>query len=285
MELFRYGPPGHERPAVRDGEREFDLSTLTADIDGRFLEADGLERTASALTAGSLRPIDTAGARIGSPLSRPPAVVCIGMNYAAHAAESGGAPPETPVVFFKHPGCIVGPNDDVLIPRGSRKTDWEVELAIVMKRTPRYLADAAQATDYIAGYTMANDISERAFQLEESGGQWSKGKCAETFNPLGPVLRPATEIDPGNLRLRSWVNGEARQDSSTADMIFSAAELVAHLSHYMLLMPGDIINTGTPQGVALSGRFPYLQPGDVVEMEIKGLGRQRQTVKADSAVA
>jgi 2,4-didehydro-3-deoxy-L-rhamnonate hydrolase len=166
----------------------------------------------------------------------------------------------------------------VILPVGSTKTDWEVELAVVIKKTPRYLRDPAEAADYIAGYAIANDLSERAFQIEISGGQWSKGKCAETFNPLGPVLRPADELDDGDLRLRTWVNGELRQDSSTADLIFCVPELIVHLSRHMLLMPGDVINTGTPAGVALSGRYPYLRVGDVVTMEIEGMGRQEQTV-------
>ncbi|WP_431977194.1 fumarylacetoacetate hydrolase family protein [Micromonospora haikouensis] len=278
MELFRFGAPGKERPAVRHEGREYDLTRLTADLDGSFFETDGIERVAAALAAGTLDPVDTAGQRIGAPIARPPAVVCIGMNYAAHATESGAAPPQYPVVFLKHPGCVVGPDDDVVLPLGSTKTDWEVELAVVMKRTPRHLTDPADALDYVAGYALANDLSERAFQIEVSGGQWSKGKCAETFNPLGPVLRPASELDPGRLRLRSWVNGEPRQDSSTADMIFSVPELIVHLSQHMLLMPGDVVNTGTPEGVALSGRFPYLRVGDVVALEIEGLGRQEQTV-------
>lgn len=278
MEFFRYGPVGSERPAVRDQGQAFDLTPLAIELDGQFLAADGIERVADALAAGDLPTTDTSGQRIGSPVARPPAVVCIGMNYAAHAAESGGAPPEFPVVFFKHPGCVVGPADNIVLPRGSCKTDWEVELAVVMKRTPRYLTDTGTALDYIAGYALADDLSERALQLEMSGGQWSKGKCAETFSPLGPVLRPAQELDPHRLRLRSWVNGEIRQDSSTADMIFSVPELIVHLSQCMLLTPGDVICTGTPEGVALSGRFPYLAVGDVVEMEIEGLGRQRQTV-------
>ncbi|SCF18578.1 2-keto-4-pentenoate hydratase/2-oxohepta-3-ene-1,7-dioic acid hydratase (catechol pathway) [Micromonospora haikouensis] len=278
MELFRFGAPGKERPAVRHEGREYDLTALTADLDGSFFETDGIERVAAALAADTLDPVDTAGQRIGAPIARPPAVVCIGMNYAAHATESGAAPPQYPVVFLKHPGCVVGPDDDVILPLGSTKTDWEVELAVVMKRTPRHLTDPADALDYVAGYALANDLSERAFQIEVSGGQWSKGKCAETFNPLGPVLRPASELDPGRLRLRSWVNGEPRQDSSTADMIFSVPDLIVHLSQHMLLMPGDVVNTGTPEGVALSGRFPYLRVGDVVALEIEGLGRQEQTV-------
>lgn len=281
MELFRSGPPGTERPAVRDDAGDtFALDSLTPDLDGAFFADDGIERTRAALAAGRLEPIALDGARIGPPVARPMAVVCIGMNYARHAAESGAAPPEYPVVFFKHPGAVVGPDDDLIIPRGSQKTDWEVELAAIIKRTPRHLTDAADALDYVAGYTIANDVSERAFQLEISGGQWSKGKSSESFSPLGPIVRPADELDPGNLRLRTWVNGESRQDSSSADMIFALPELIVHLSHHMLLMPGDVLCTGTPEGVALSEKFPYLTPGDVVTMEIEGLGRQRQRVVA-----
>ena len=284
MELFRYGAPGAERPAVRDDAGQtYDASSVTADYDGDFLAADGIERLRTALGAGGLSPVDVTDQRIGSPIARPPAIVCIGMNYAAHAAESGSAPPEYPVVFFKHPGCVVGPDDDVILPPGSAKSDWEVELAVVIKKTPRYLTDPAQAADYIAGYAVANDLSERAWQLEISGGQWSKGKCAETFNPLGPILRPADEVDAGRLGLRTWINGELRQDSSTADLIFSVPELIVHLSQHMLLMPGDVVSTGTPEGVALSGRFPYLQVGDVMVMEIDGLGRQEQRVVAHQA--
>ncbi len=181
------------------------------------------------------------------------------------------------MIFFKTPNTVVGPYDEVLVPRGSEKTDWEVELAVVIGRRARYLGSPEEALDHVAGYAVSNDVSERAFQIEESGGQWSKGKCCETFNPLGPWLVPAEEVgDPQSLRLRSFVNGEPRQDSSTADMIFSVAFLVHHLSQYLVLEPGDVINTGTPQGVALSGRHPYLRPGDVMELEIDRLGRQRQ---------
>ncbi|MDQ6524265.1 fumarylacetoacetate hydrolase family protein [Nocardioides sp. LHD-245] len=281
VELFRHGPLGQERPAVRSDGIAYDLSGLTPDLDGDFLAADGIERVAAALAAGELPVLDAAalsGRRIGAPIARPQAISCIGMNYAAHAAESGAAPPEVPVLFYKHPGTMVGPDDDVLLPPGSEKSDWEVELGVVVKRTPRRLATTAEALDYVAGYVIANDLSERASQLEHSGGQWSKGKSAETFCPVGPFLRPAGELDPQALRLRSWVNGEKRQDSSTADMVFSVAEIIRHLSHHVLLAPGDLVLTGTPEGVALSGRFPYLTVGDEMELEIDGLGRQRQRV-------
>lgn len=277
MELMRLGAPGDERPFVRDDEGIIrDLSPLTADIDGAFLAADGISRVRQALAAGELSAADTEGLRIGAPVARPTAVVCIGQNYAAHAAESGSAPPEHPVVFFKHPNTVVGPNDTVLLPPGADKVDWEVELAVVIGRTARYLSSPEAAREVIAGYTISNDVSERAYQLDVSGGQWSKGKCSETFNPLGPVLVPADEVDPQALRLRSFVNGSPRQDSTTADMIFPVLQIVHELSQYMVLEPGDVINTGTPEGVALSGRFPYLGDGDEMVIEIDGMGRQRQ---------
>jgi 2-keto-4-pentenoate hydratase/2-oxohepta-3-ene-1,7-dioic acid hydratase in catechol pathway len=277
MELFRYGPRGQEHPALRDDSgATFGVGGITGDFDGSFFAGDGIERLREALAAGSLPEITVAGERIGPPIACPTAIVCIGMNYAAHAAESAASPPERPIVFFKHPSAIVGPEDDLMIPPGSEKTDWEVELAVVMSGTPRRLKRSEDALDYVAGYTIIDDVSERAFQIEASGGQWSKGKAYPSFAPIGPVIRPAEELDPGDLRLRSWVNGDRRQDSSTADMIFSVAELILDLSYFMDLMPGDVIATGTPEGVALSGRYPYLGPGDVVELEIEGLGRQRQ---------
>ncbi len=276
MELLRLGSPGQERPFVRDGDTVYDLASLTPDIDGPFLGADGIARVRAALDRGELPAADVEGLRIGAPVARPTAVVCIGQNYAAHAAESGAEPPAHPVIFFKHPNTVVGPNDVVLLPPGAEKVDWEVELAVVIGKTARYLPSVEAARDVIAGYTISNDVSERAYQLEVSGGQWSKGKCSETFNPLGPALVPADEVDPQALRLRSFVNGEPRQDSSTADMIFPVLRIVHELSQYLVLEPGDVINTGTPQGVALSGRFPYLQDGDEMTIEIDGLGRQQQ---------
>ena len=280
MELLRLGAVGEERPYVRAADGTVhDLSSLTADIDGAFLASDGIARARAALADGSLPEVDPAGLRVGAPIARPAAVVCIGQNYAAHAAESGAEPPKEPIVFFKHPNTIVGPYDEVLVPRGSTKTDWEVELAVVIGKTARYVGSDEEALACIAGYTVSNDVSERAFQLEVSGGQWSKGKCCDTFNPLGPALIPADEIDdPQNLDLKSWVNGEPRQNSNTRDMIFSVAALIRDLSQYMTLDPGDIVNTGTPEGVALSGRFPYLSPGDTVECEIQHLGKQKQSL-------
>jgi 2-keto-4-pentenoate hydratase/2-oxohepta-3-ene-1,7-dioic acid hydratase in catechol pathway len=260
-----------------DGEAVLDMSSVASDITPEFLAGGGIDEATRAVRAGLLPQVDISGQRLGPPVVGSQAILCIGMNYVAHAAESGAAPPEVPVLFFKHPGCIVGPNDDVMIPRGAEKTDWEVELAVVIGREARYLESPQEAAGFIAGYTISNDVSERAFQIEHSGGQWSKGKCAETFNPLGPYLvTPDLVGDPQDLRLQSWVNGEVRQDSTTKDMIFPVDYLVWHLSQYLVLRPGDIINTGTPQGVALSGRFPYLSAGDVMSMEISHLGRQEQ---------
>jgi 2,4-diketo-3-deoxy-L-fuconate hydrolase len=284
LRFMRLGPLGAERPAVLDNEGVLhDLSPLTGDIDGAFLASGGLDAAAAALEAGELPilddPADGSGLRIGAPIARPAAVICIGMNYAAHAAESGSAPPTRTVIFFKHPNTLVGPFDDVLIPPGSTKTDWEVELAIVIGSRARYLASPADALAHVAGFTVSNDVSEREYQLEISGGQWSKGKSSETFNPLGPWLVRASEVGDGSgLVLRSFVNSEPRQDSSTSDLIFNVAQIIYELSQYMVLEPGDLINSGTPQGVALSGRFPYLAAGDVVECEIDGLGRQRQVI-------
>lgn len=284
LRFLRLGPLGAERPAVLDDEGVLhDLSGLTADLDGAFLAGAGLDAAARALGAGELPalddPGDGSGLRLGAPIARPTAVICIGMNYAAHAAESGSDPPTRTVIFFKHPNTVVGPFDEVLVPPASTKTDWEVELAVIIGTRARYLASPADALAHVAGFAVSNDVSEREYQIEISGGQWSKGKSAETFNPLGPWLVPASELGDGSgLGLRSFVNGEPRQDSTTSDLIFDVAQIVYELSQYMVLEPGDLINTGTPQGVALSGRFPYLAPGDVMELEIDGLGRQRQVV-------
>ena len=277
MKFARLGEPGSEIPVVIDEGRTFDLRPVTSDVNGDFLAADPVARTQAALDAGELPEVADADAlRIGSPIARPSAVICIGQNYAAHARESGAEPPTVPIMFLKTPNTVVGPDDAVTIPRGSEKTDWEVELGIVIGTRAAYLDSVEEAADHIAGYVVANDVSERAFQMEVSGGQWSKGKIAFGFNPTGPWLVPAAEVDVQNLGLRSWVNGEPRQDSNTNDMIFDVRTIVHHLSQYVTLEPGDLILTGTPQGVAFGGKFPYLKAGDVVEIEIDGLGRQRQ---------
>jgi 2,4-didehydro-3-deoxy-L-rhamnonate hydrolase len=284
MKFARLGPRGAEIPVVQSDGRWLDLRPLTSDVDGRFLADDPVGRTRETIAAGGLPELaDADSLRVGAAIARPSAVVCIGMNYAAHAAESGSAPPAVPVMFLKTPNTVVGPDDAVTIPRGSTKTDWEVELGIVIGTRTAYLDSPEDALGHIAGYVVANDLSERTFQLEESGGQWSKGKCAPGFNPTGPWLVTPDEVDHGNLRMRSFVNGEPRQDSSTSDMIFPVEYIVWHLSQVLTLEPGDLVLTGTPQGVALSGRFPYLRPGDVAEIEIEGLGRQRQEFVAWAA--
>ncbi|HVV11179.1 fumarylacetoacetate hydrolase family protein [Amycolatopsis sp.] len=276
MRFMRVGPPGAERPVVCEDERHYDLTPLAADIDGRFLAGDGPRRARVALDSGELPVLDVSGLRVGAPISRPGAVLCIGQNYAAHAAESGAEPPGEPILFHKSPNTVVGPYDDVLIPRGSTRTDWEVELGVVIGKPARYLETLAEARACVAGYVTTNDVSEREFQLGRPGGQWSKGKSCETFNPVGPWFVPGFELpDPQALELRSWVNGEPRQDSKTTDMIFSVDEIIWNLSQFLVLEPGDLINTGTPEGVALSGRFEYLRAGDVIEVEVAGLGRQR----------
>ncbi|GAA4530449.1 fumarylacetoacetate hydrolase family protein [Amycolatopsis samaneae] len=285
MQLVRLGEPGSERPFVRAGGEGalYELSGLTADIDGGFLAADGIARVTTALERGNLPAAGPAaeGLRIGAPVATPGKVVCVGLNYRRHAEETGAPIPAEPVVFMKAPDVVVGPYDDVLVPRKSAATDWEVELGVVIGKTARYLDSVDEALDHVAGYVVSNDVSEREFQLER-GGTWDKGKSCENFNPLGPGLVPAAEIaDPQDLGLRLWVNGRKWQDSSTRDMVFTVAEIVHYLSQFMVLRPGDLINTGTPEGVALGqpDPKPYLRAGDVVELEIDGLGRQRQTVR------
>ncbi|KQV06930.1 fumarylacetoacetate hydrolase family protein [Leifsonia sp. Root112D2] len=277
MKIARLGDVGNETPVLIDGERYLDVRGIVNEIDGDALASGALARIRDAADAGTLPELPGASTmRIGSPVARPSAIVCIGMNYAAHAAESGSLPPEIPIMFLKTPNTVGGPNDDVDIPRKSLKTDWEVELGVVIGKRALYLDSPADAAQHIAGYLVANDLSEREFQLELSGGQWSKGKSSPGFSPLGPWLVTPDEVDAGNLRLRSWVNGEPRQDSTTADLVFGIDHIIWHLSQFLALEPGDVVLTGTPEGVALSGRFPYLKAGDVVEIEIEGLGRQRQ---------
>ncbi|VXB86430.1 Ureidoglycolate lyase [Arthrobacter sp. 9V] len=281
LKFARLGTAGNEQPAViaQDAhgiEKYYSLTALTNDIDGGFLASDGIERTREALNKGELPEISPEGLRIGAPVARPGAIVAIGLNYTAHAAESGATPPEVPVVFLKPTNTISGPFDAAPIPPSSEKYDWEVELAIVIGKEASYLSSVSEAEACIAGYAVANDLSERDYQIPGAAGQWTKGKSLPGSTPLGPWLVPASDINPGNLRLQTLVNGEARQDSTTSDMIFNPATIVHHLSQYMVLEPGDVIITGTPEGVAMSGRFPFILPGDVVELDIEGLGRQRQ---------
>ena len=273
MRLARHGEPGREQPIVSEGDGTWhDLRPVTPDVSGEFLR-DGLRGVDVAAL-----PVVPGVGRFGAPLAQIGKLVCIGLNYRDHAAETGASIPAEPIIFLKTPDTVVGPDDEVLVPRGSAKTDWEVELAVVIGAQARYLASPDDAAVCVAGYAISNDVSEREFQLER-GGQWDKGKNCETFNPLGPWIRTADEIaDPQALGMRLWVNGQPRQDSSTKEMIFGVHHLVWYLSQFMVLRPGDVINTGTPAGVALGmADHPYLRAGDVVELEIDGLGRQRQT--------
>ncbi|WP_394614227.1 fumarylacetoacetate hydrolase family protein [Lentzea sp. JNUCC 0626] len=281
MQFLRLGPVGDERPAVRaDDGITYDLLPITPDIDGAFLANDGVNRVRAALEANELKVLDHEDLRVGPPLAHPGKVICIGLNYRDHAEETGADIPGEPVMFLKTPDTIVGPYDQVLVPRRSVKTDWEVELGVVIGSTARYLESEEEALACVGAYVLSHDVSEREFQIER-GGTWDKGKNCETFNPLGPFLVPADEIaDPQSLEMRLWVNGEIKQNSSTKNMIFSVAEIVRYLSQFLVLRPGDVINTGTPAGVALGQPEPkpYLRAGDVVELEIEGLGKQRQTL-------
>ena len=280
MKIARLGDIGSEIPVLQNHGRSFDLRGITAGIDGAFFANGGVASVAAALAAGSLPELAGAeGMRIGAPINTPTKIVCVGLNYRDHAAETGADEPSEPVVFMKDPSTIVGPFDDVLIPRGSQKTDWEVELGVVIGAEARYLADPHAAADVIAGYVLSHDVSEREFQLER-GGQWDKGKSCETFNPLGPVFVTADSVEnPQSLGMRTRVNGVVRQDGSSATMIFDVHYLVWYLSQFMVLRPGDLVNTGTPAGVALGlADHPYLRAGDVVELEIDGLGVARQNM-------
>jgi 2-keto-4-pentenoate hydratase/2-oxohepta-3-ene-1,7-dioic acid hydratase in catechol pathway len=278
MDLARIGDRGQEIPVVRATSNDpwLDLRPVSGDLDPTFLATGGLVRVRDALAANELPPAPSGG-RFGPPLTGIGKIVCIGLNYRDHAEETGATPPAEPVVFLKTPDTVVGAEDEVLVPRQSTKTDYEVELAVVIGAEARYLDSPADARDVVAGYAISNDVSEREFQTER-GGQWDKGKNCETFNPFGPWIRTADDIaDVQDVRLRTWVNGELRQDGCTRDMIFNVDHVVWYLSHFMVLRPGDVINTGTPAGVALGNpAIGFLAPGDLVELEIEGLGRQRQ---------
>lgn len=282
MHLIRLGAVGSEKPAARlDDDRYVDLSDVVDDFDEAFFGGGGIARIAPIVAeraaAGQTRPF--LGERYGAPIARPHQILCIGLNYSDHAAETGQAVPAEPILFTKSPNTLIGPHDEVRIPRGSTKPDWEVELGIVIGRRTSYLDSIEEAADSIAGYVVVNDVSERAFQIER-GGQWSKGKSAETFNPAGPWLATADEIaDIGGLAMWLDVNGVRRQNGSTSTMIFDPYVIVHHLSQFMVLEPGDLINTGTPPGVGMGFDPPvWLQPGDVMELGIDCLGAQRQTV-------
>lgn len=280
MKLTRFGDRGEEKPGLllNDGTR-VDVSAAVTDYNEEFFGTGGLERLRRWVenNSGDLPRVDSS-VRLGAPICRPSKIVCIGLNYRDHAAETGQEVPSEPVIFFKATSSLSGPNDEVVIPLGSTKLDWEVELAFVIGREARYVRER-DALDHIAGYVLHNDYSERAFQLER-GGQWVKGKSADTFAPLGPFLATRDEIpDPGHLALWLTVNGATRQKSNTEQMVFGVSDLVSYVSQFMTLLPGDVISTGTPPGVGLGLKPPaYLKPGDVVALGIQGLGESRQQV-------
>lgn len=281
MKLIRFGEPGQEKPGVvLDGKR-YDASSITRDYDETFFADGGIAKLQASLDKKPTLPEVAANVRWAAPQARPSKIICIGLNYADHAAESNMALPKEPIVFFKSTTALVGPNDDLVIPKNSTKTDWEVELAVIIGKKTSYVEEK-DAADYIAGYALHNDYSEREFQLER-GGQWVKGKSCDTFAPLGPWIATADEIkDVNNLRLWLSVNGKMYQDGTTKNLIFNVNFLVSYLSQFMTLLPGDIISTGTPAGVGL-GQKPtpiYIQPGDVMELGIDGLGTSKQVAKA-----
>lgn len=276
MKLLRFGPKGQEKPGVIDQDGNIrDLSSAVADYVGENISLDAIAKV-RALDLTQF-PVVQNPERIGSCVGTPPNFYCVGLNYAKHAAESGLEPPKEPVLFNKATSCLSGPNDNVVIPRKSSKADWEVELGVVIGKEALYVSEE-DALDYVAGYCIINDMSEREFQIERSG-QWVKGKSAPTFGPTGPYLVTTDEIpDPQVLNLKLSLNGEVLQNSNTSDMIFTVRQIVSHMSQFMQLMPGDIICTGTPEGVGLGMNPPrYLKAGEVMELEIDGLGSQRQT--------
>jgi 2,4-didehydro-3-deoxy-L-rhamnonate hydrolase len=282
MKLIRFGPAGAERPGVQlpDGRR-IDVSGFGEDFGETFFGGDGLERLARWVASeGTRAPVVGADVRLGAPMLRPSKIICVGLNYRDHAKESGMAVPAEPVIFFKATTALVGPNDDVIIPKGSTKTDWEVELAVVIGKRASYVSEA-DAAKHIAGYVLHNDYSERVFQLER-GGQWVKGKSCDTFAPIGPFVATPDEIsDVHDLKLWLTVNGERKQNGSTRDLVFGVPMLVSYISQFMTLLPGDVISTGTPAGVAMGHRpVRFLQPGDIVELGIDGLGSSRQRLRA-----
>ncbi|WP_377274479.1 fumarylacetoacetate hydrolase family protein [Rhizobium sp. R86522] len=280
MKLMRVGPLGQEKPAILDKDGKVrDLSGHVADIGGAAISPEGLAKIA-AIDPASLPEI--AVDRIGACVAGTGKFICIGLNYSDHAAETGAAVPPEPVIFMKATSAICGPNDDVLIPRGSEKTDWEVELGVVIGKTAKYVSEA-DAMDYVAGYCVSHDVSERAFQTERAG-QWTKGKSCDTFGPIGPWLVTKDEIaNPHDLKMWLSVNGKMMQDGSSKTMVYGVAHVVSYLSQFMSLHPGDIISTGTPPGVGLGMKPPqFLKAGDVVELGIEGLGTQKQTFKADA---
>lgn len=278
MKLIRFGNPNEEKPGlILANGTHIDASGFGQDYDEKFLGGDGLQRLAAWAEAnGGSAPVIEPGTRLGPCIARPSKIVCVGLNYADHAKESGLEPPKEPILFFKSTTSIVGPNDNLVIPKNSQKTDWEVELAVIIGKKASYVSEA-DAMGHVAGYSLHNDYSEREFQLER-GGQWVKGKSCDTFAPLGPFMATRDEIaDPHNLKLWLKVNGVMRQNSTTAQMIFNVPQLVSYISQFMTLAPGDVISTGTPPGVGLGFKPPiFLKAGDVVELGIEGLGESKQ---------
>ena len=281
MRLIRHGVADKEKTGIALDGKFYDSSAFGEDYNEQFFGSGGLERLKAFVSANKL-PLLPEGTRLGSPVARPSKIVCIGLNYVDHARETNATPPPEPVIFMKSTTALVGPNDDIIIPRDSKKTDWEVELALVIGKKASYVEEK-DALDHVAGYVLHNDVSEREFQIERSG-TWDKGKGCDTFAPLGPWLATPDEIgDVHNLRLWLTVNGKKMQDGTTANFIFNIPFLIAYTSKFMTLLPGDVISTGTPAGVGL-GMKPnvYLQPGDIVELGIDHLGQARQHVKAYS---
>lgn len=281
MKLIRFGEAGKEKPGVLIGEKRIDVSSIVTDYNEAFFENDGLQKLEKALeNAASFSEVD-ASVRLGSPIARPSKIVCIGLNYVDHCEETNAPIPTEPIIFFKSTTALCGPNDNLVIPKNSEKTDWEVELAFVIGKKATYVEEA-DAMDYVAGYCLHNDYSERAYQLER-GGQWAKGKGCDTFAPLGPVLATIDEVaDVNNLPMWLTVNGKTYQNSNTSNLIFKIPFLVHYLSQFMTLLPGDVISTGTPPGVGL-GIKPepvYVRAGDVIELGIEGLGTSKQLAVA-----
>lgn len=281
MKFARVRTKSGTKPVVVAGDEAFDLSEFLGDLSPSTLHL--LKEAAAEAACGRLRPVDLADADFDRPVTSSGAVIAIGMNYAAHAAEAGAASPLLPVMFLKTPNTLAAPNAPFRMPPSALKMDWEVELAMIIGKRAYELSKDDNPLDYVAGFAVADDLSERRFQIEDSGGQWSKGKCVPGSTPIGPWIVLPGSVEHNNLRLRSWVNGEPRQDSTTADLIFDCPTVIQHLSQYLALEPGDVVLTGTPAGVALSGQFPYLKPGDVVRVEIEGVGAQEHTMVGGEA--
>jgi len=283
MKLIRFGEAGKEKPGIIIGEKRFDVSSIVSDYNEAFFENNGLENLKKALESNPVLPEVDDSVRLGSPVARPSKIICIGLNYVDHCLETNAPIPTEPIIFFKSTTSLCGPNDDLIIPKNSEKTDWEIELAFIVGKKASYVEEA-DALDYVAGYALLNDYSERAFQIER-GGQWAKGKGCDTFAPLGPFLATQDEIaDVNNIPMWLTVNGKTFQNSNTSNLVFKIPFLVHYLSQFMTLLPGDIISTGTPPGVGL-GIKPdpiYIKEGDIIELGMDGLGSSKQVAVAYS---